>query len=691
MKKHIVAKTVLLLSFAAILVVGVFVSMQGVLVPQYAEAATCPVSSVTPAIGNQAAWDSKFSARYGTGGVPDLSSGAETPAQRAEKFSWQGHYWVRAYVSMAKTYGDTKYLDKAVSSIDNWFAYQETSQGWGASINPSQMFLDTGVIAQAITVFSYEVWNDSRFTAYRPKADSYIAKLEPILHTYDAQWANNVTAYNGSPSFYVYSTCGADGKSVCSAASLVMYNQGATMVKALLLIDRIKRLKGQTPDAGYLDKANKGAAYFKTFARLNGTAYVWDYGGARGSGIEDTSHGHLDLSHLVWAYQFGLGGLTSTDMARLAGTARVILSSAGANDVSTRVDGTGLAGTNDYERVSIGYDWIDLVDYDQTLLDKVINVFNAHMSAPSSARFFFGWAEILRKKNCVSLYDSVVGTPAPTPTPTPTLPPVLSVSPTSLSFGNVVVGTQSTAKTLTITNTGTGPLSFTSTFTFTGDFTGLGTCSTATPLAVGGSCVLNMTFTPTAIGTRTGTVTMTTNDANSPKIIAFSGTGVTSPTPTPVFDVTPSFSTSAATLSIDLTPPYQNQLNWSYTDVPNPSTSFVRFTNVTKGTVYNFAIPLGTTQTNTSLRAGFSGGVRTGEQWKGEIISSGTIVASTNVTIGTTPGGTTISAYTQIQGESYSAMQGIQNNGTTISDLDTTDWVSYTNRSTRCLPGVHWG
>ena len=354
---------------------------------------SCSLSSstVTPAIASKAAWDAKFDGRYGTT-LPALSGGAET-------FAWQGHYWLRSYVSMAKTYGDTKYLDRAVKTIDYWFANQETAQGWGASINPAQMFLDTGVIAQAVSIFSYAVWNDSRFIAYRPKADAYLAKIEPILRTYDAQWVD-AAPYSGSPGFYLYATCGG----VCSPASLVMYNQGAAMAKAWLLIDRTHRLRGQTPDAGYLHKANAAAAYFKTFARPSGSAYVWDYGGARtGTGMEDTSHGHLDMSLLATARKFGIGGLTDADMSSLAATMQKILNgAAGPNDVSTRVDGSGLP-TSNWDRVSIGYDWIELADYDPIVFDKTVKVFNTFLSSPSDSRAFLGWAEILRKKACVGL------------------------------------------------------------------------------------------------------------------------------------------------------------------------------------------------------------------------------------------------------------------------------------------------
>lgn len=359
--------------------------------PDLARACNQASGTVVPAISSQAAWDAAYDRAYGVI-LPDLSGGAAS-------FASHGHYWVRAYVSMAKTYGDTKYLDRAVMTIDHWFANRDTVQGWGFSLGPAQMMLDTGIIAQAIAIFSHEMWNDFRFTAYRAKADAYISLLEPILKTYDAQWVEDAP-YPGSPGFYVYATCGG----LCSNASLVMYNQGATMATALLLIDRVYRLRGQFPDPGYLHKANAAAAYFKTFVRQNGSAYVWDYGGARpNTGVEDTSHAHLDLSLIVWARYFGLGGLTDADMRSLAATMQAVLrGSDGQFEVALKTDGTGLASSN-WDRVPIGYDWIELSDYDPALFDKIVSIFNRYMANPTASRFYLGWAEILRKKSCVWL------------------------------------------------------------------------------------------------------------------------------------------------------------------------------------------------------------------------------------------------------------------------------------------------
>jgi hypothetical protein len=105
------------------------------------------------------------------------------------------------------------------------------------------------------------------------------------------------------------------------------------------------------------------------------------------------------------------------------------------------------------------------------------------------------------------------------------------VSPTSLSFGNEVVGTTSPAKTVTVKNTGTGTLEISS-ITPSGDFAiSANTCGAT--LAGKKSCMVSITFTPMALGKLTGTLTFTDNAINSPQTVPLSGTGVKPATLTP--------------------------------------------------------------------------------------------------------------------------------------------------------------
>src|SRR5580693_478073 len=104
--------------------------------------------------------------------------------------------------------------------------------------------------------------------------------------------------------------------------------------------------------------------------------------------------------------------------------------------------------------------------------------------------------------------------------------PVLTASPTSLSFGNEAVGSATAAQTVTITNSGSASASV-SGVSVSGGFSQTNNCSS---IAAGGSCTVNVTFAPSAAGAVTGTLTVTSNAGDSPTTVALSGTGTSSTT-----------------------------------------------------------------------------------------------------------------------------------------------------------------
>jgi len=110
--------------------------------------------------------------------------------------------------------------------------------------------------------------------------------------------------------------------------------------------------------------------------------------------------------------------------------------------------------------------------------------------------------------------------------------PVVTLLPSSLTWGKVLVGKTTAAKKVTLTNTGGSALNI-STIVPSGDFA-LATvkatkkitpCVNGGTVAVGASCEIKVTFTPTQTGTRTGDMTFTDNAANSPQQVALTGTG----------------------------------------------------------------------------------------------------------------------------------------------------------------------
>lgn len=103
--------------------------------------------------------------------------------------------------------------------------------------------------------------------------------------------------------------------------------------------------------------------------------------------------------------------------------------------------------------------------------------------------------------------------------------PAAALTPSSLTFGSQAVGKTSSPQAITFTNTGSSALTITS-ISITGasasEFGQTNNCGAS--LAVGASCKINVTFTPTVVGTRSAEVSVADNAVGSPQTVALTGT-----------------------------------------------------------------------------------------------------------------------------------------------------------------------
>ena len=103
--------------------------------------------------------------------------------------------------------------------------------------------------------------------------------------------------------------------------------------------------------------------------------------------------------------------------------------------------------------------------------------------------------------------------------------PAVSLSATSLTFGNYAVGATALPQNLFVTNFGNAPLAFTS-IALTGnnasDFVQTNNCGGS--LAAGANCLVQVIFKPFAAGSRTTTLSIADNATGSPQKVALSGT-----------------------------------------------------------------------------------------------------------------------------------------------------------------------
>ena len=92
----------------------------------------------------------------------------------------------------------------------------------------------------------------------------------------------------------------------------------------------------------------------------------------------------------------------------------------------------------------------------------------------------------------------------------------------TLNFGSEPVLTAAPSQTVTFTDNGTGAIKVTSVVA-TGDFSQTNNCR---QVLAGGSCTATVTFTPTALGNRYGSLTFTDDSASSPQTVNLAGVGV---------------------------------------------------------------------------------------------------------------------------------------------------------------------
>jgi len=156
------------------------------------------------------------------------------------------------------------------------------------------------------------------------------------------------------------------------------------------------------------------------------------------------------------------------------------------------------------------------------------------------------------------------------------------IAPATLTFGSQTVGTTSATQTVTASNTGGTALTFTSIVT-SGDFAGA-TLAQCPSIAVEATpCVFQISFKPTAAGTRTGAITFTDNASGSPQTVTLTGTGTpgaatVTVTPSSLTFGSQALATTSAPLSVTVT---------------NNSTAAVSFSGftITGANAGDFAVP----------------------------------------------------------------------------------------------------
>jgi len=138
--------------------------------------------------------------------------------------------------------------------------------------------------------------------------------------------------------------------------------------------------------------------------------------------------------------------------------------------------------------------------------------------APSAIGSVTAWMEVIDNAGSSPQVLTLSGTGVSAAT--------VSVSPYILTFGNQAVETSSSPQTVTFRNTGSTDLLITG-ISFAGakggEFVENNNCPSS--VAAGASCIIVISYTPSAIGAVTAWLEITDNASNSPQVLTLSGAG----------------------------------------------------------------------------------------------------------------------------------------------------------------------
>jgi hypothetical protein len=211
----------------------------------------------------------------------------------------------------------------------------------------------------------------------------------------------------------------------------------------------------------------------------------------------------------------------------------------------------------------------------------------------------------------VSIADNAAGSPQSVSLSGTGVEPAVNLAPVSLTFTGQLITTTSSAQSVTLTNGGTAALTISSiaiTGVNSGDFAETNTCPGSTAnLAVGAKCTINVTFTPTATGSRAASITVTDNAMGSPQSVSLAGTGTDFSLAAAAGANCPASGncTTSSIISAGQTATYDLQISpvsgfngavaLTCSGAPSPSTCSVSPTSLSNGSSYAFTVTVNNT------------------------------------------------------------------------------------------------
>jgi len=207
------------------------------------------------------------------------------------------------------------------------------------------------------------------------------------------------------------------------------------------------------------------------------------------------------------------------------------------------------------------------------------------------------------RNGALVIHDDAAGSPHSISLSGSGVGPYAALSPASLTFSSIPVGTSSTAQTVMLANTGDLTLAINN-IQAAGDYRQTNNCPSS--LLAGSRCSINVTFLPTATGSRTGSITISDSASGGAQVVALAGTGAN-------FSLTSSSGSAtvkagaSATYTLTVAPvggAFTNAVKLSCSGAPAKATCTLSSSSVTPGSSpANVTLTLQTAGNSADLRS----------------------------------------------------------------------------------------
>jgi hypothetical protein len=233
--------------------------------------------------------------------------------------AWNTSYVLNSYIDMYEVTTDRKYLDKFTALADpipgetddrrDLVDYKGRRRvGWGSvaySMKKQRIvwLAHTGMITYPLVRFAYIVNKHRTLSRFRENATKYQLVSEAALKEFDDQWRYDAKSGEG---FYVFESDQPLENGMMAGRDLSLpFNMQLAAGRAFIVLWKL------TGKDSYYSKAEALARHFKDHLHVDSFGgYSWTYwfgkGLIRSAGVEDVSHGAIDVDFAVLAAQNGI-------------------------------------------------------------------------------------------------------------------------------------------------------------------------------------------------------------------------------------------------------------------------------------------------------------------------------------------------------------------------------------------------